>query len=326
MRAPRFWFSARPGPFARALSPLGEIYGAATARRMAESGAKAGAPVICVGNFVVGGAGKTPTAIALARLLRGAGHRPAFLSRGYGGEARAEPLRVAPATASRRVGDEPLLLARLAPCYVGRDRVASAHMAVEEGASVLIMDDGMQNPSLEKTLTLAVVDGENPFGNGLCLPAGPLRAPVEAQLPFVDAMTVIGGAPGAAAQLREFARGRPVFVARLQADAIAASALIGRPVLAFAGIARPEKFFATLAEIGAQVVETAAFPDHWRFRARDLERLAARAARRGLKLVTTEKDLVRLPADFAEVALTLPVTLGFEDAAAVAAWLEPLGL
>jgi tetraacyldisaccharide 4'-kinase len=286
---------------------------------------KAPVPVVCVGNFVVGGAGKTPTALALARALRAAGERPAFLSRGYGGEARLDSLRVSVgADSAARVGDEPLLLARVAPCYVGRDRVAAARLAIEDGASVLIMDDGLQNPGLEKTLSLAVVDGEAPFGNGLCLPAGPLRAPVAAQMRHVDALAMIGADAAAAAALAVRAPGKPLFLASLHADAIAASQLIGRPVLAFAGIAHPEKFFATLAGIGAQVVETAAFPDHWAFRPREIERLATRAARRGLTLVCTEKDLVRLPAAFAAEARALPVTLGFEAPAAVAAWLEGL--
>ncbi len=325
MRAPRGWRDPRPGLLARALSPLGAIYGAATARRMARPGVRVEAPVLCVGNFVAGGAGKTPTALALARLLRAAGERPAFLSRGYGGEARADSQRVSlGADSARRVGDEPLLLARLAPCYVGPDRVASARLAIEDGASVLIMDDGLQNPALEKTLTAAVVDGEAPFGNGLCLPAGPLRAPVEAQMRHVDALVMIGGDADAAAALAERAPRKPLFLASLKADAIAASHFIGRPVLAFAGIANPEKFFATLSGIGAQVVETAAFPDHWRFRPREIERLAARAARRGLTLVCTEKDFVRLPAAFADEAQALPVTLGFEAPTAVAAWLTGL--
>jgi len=325
MRAPRGWRNARPGLLARALSPLGAIYGAATARRMARAGVRVEAPVLCVGNFVVGGAGKTPTALALARLLRAAGERPAFLSRGYGGEARADSQRVSlGADSARRVGDEPLLLARVAPCYVGPDRVASARLAIEDGASVLIMDDGLQNPALEKTLTAAVVDGEAPFGNGLCLPAGPLRAPVAAQMRHVDALVMIGGDAVAAARLSERAAGKPLFLASLKADAIAASHLIGRPVLAFAGIANPEKFFATLSGIGAQVVETATFPDHWRFRRREIERLAARAARRRLTLVCTEKDFVRLPASLADETQVLPVTLGFEAPAAVAAWLTGL--
>jgi tetraacyldisaccharide 4'-kinase len=325
MRAPASWRRPRPGPLAWALAPLGAIYGAATARRMAKPGVKVGAPVLCVGNFVVGGAGKTPTAIAMARLLRAAGSRPAFLSRGYGGERRAASARVAPGVdTALRIGDEPLLLARSAPTYVGPDRVASARLAIEDGADSLIMDDGLQNPSLEKTLTLAVVDGEAPFGNGLCLPAGPLRAPISAQMPYVDALVMIGGGEAAAAQVIAAAAGKPVFRARLKADAIAASALIGRPVLAFAGIANPDKFFATLAGIGAQVAEKQVFPDHWMFRPREIERLLTRAARRGLTPVCTEKDLVRLPPSLAAEIRALPVTLGFDDSKAVAAWLSGL--
>ena len=327
MRAPSSWSKPRPDLLALALSPLGALYGAATARRMAKAGVRVAAPVICVGNFVVGGAGKTPTAIALARMLRAAGERPAFLSRGYGGHAHADSLRVAPgAQSARQIGDEPLLLARVAPCFVGADRVASARLAIEDGASVLVMDDGLQNPSLEKTLALAVVDGDSPFGNGLCLPAGPLRAPVASQWRHVDALVMIGGEAETAARLSAENPPKPLFRARLQADAIAAARLIGRPVLAFAGVARPEKFFATLAEIGARVVETAVFPDHWTFRRRDLARLSARAARRSLALVCTEKDHVRLPSEFAEQVLALPVTLGFEQPAAVAAWLTQLRL
>jgi tetraacyldisaccharide 4'-kinase len=306
------------------LSPLGFLYGAATARRMARPGVRAGVPVLCVGNFTVGGAGKTPTAIALARMLRAAGERPAFLSRGYGGERRAASVRVSVAEGARRVGDEPLLLARVAPCYIGPDRVASARLAIEDGASVIVMDDGLQNPSLEKTLTIAVVDGEAPFGNGLCLPAGPLRAPVAAQTPFVDALAMIGGDEAAAAKVAAAAPGKPLFRARLKADAIAASQLIGRPVLAFAGIANPEKFFSTLAGIGAQVAEREVFPDHWLFRPREIQRLVARAARRGLTPVCTEKDYVRLPANFADEVRTLPVTLSFDDPRAVSVWLDAL--
>jgi tetraacyldisaccharide 4'-kinase len=325
MRAPSGWRRSRPGPLAWALSPLGFLYGAATARRMARPGVSVGVPVLCVGNFTVGGAGKTPTAMALARMLRVAGERPAFLSRGYGGERRAASVRVGPiADSARRVGDEPLLLARVAPCYVGPDRVASAKLAIEDGASVLVMDDGLQNPSLEKTLTIAVVDGEAPFGNGLCLPAGPLRAPVAAQTPFVDALVMIGGDEAAAVAVAARAPGKPLFRARLKADAIAASQLIGRPVLAFAGIANPDKFFATLEGIGAQVAERDVFPDHWLFRPREIERLVARAARRGLTPVCTEKDFVRLPANFADEVRTLPVTLAFDDARAVSAWLQAL--
>jgi tetraacyldisaccharide 4'-kinase len=325
VKAPRFWLRPRPGLIAWGLSPLGAVYGAATARRMARPGTSVGAPVLCVGNFIVGGAGKTPTALALARLLRAAGERPAFLSRGYGGRSRAESHRVDLATdGARGVGDEPLLLARAAPCYVGADRVASAKLALEDGASVLVMDDGLQNPALYKSLTAAVVDGEAPFGNGLCLPAGPLRAPVAAQAPYVDAVVVIGGGPEAGRQIAKATGGKPLFTARLQADAVAAATLIGRPVLAFAGIARPEKFFATLRDLGAQVSERQTFPDHWAFTPREIERLLTRAARRGLTPVCTEKDFVRLPPDLAAHVRPLPVTLSFDETDAVARWLRRL--
>jgi tetraacyldisaccharide 4'-kinase len=321
--APAFWRESRPGWIARALSPLGALYGAVTARRMGRPGTRVSVPVICVGNFVVGGAGKTPTAVAIARLLRGDGERVAFLSRGYGGEPRAESVQVDPMTQSARlVGDEPLLLAREAPCFVGPDRVASARAAIDAGASALVMDDGLQNPDLAKDLTLAVVDGENLFGNGLCLPAGPLRAPLASQMPFVDAIVVIGGRPEAMGPMQQAAPNKPIFRARLRADAVTAANLIGRPVLAFAGIARPEKFFATLREIGASVVETRGFPDHHPFSAREVERILARAAARGLLPVTTQKDHVRLPRDFAAEILALPVTLGFDDPRAVAQWLD----
>ena len=178
MIAPRFWARERPGLAARALAPLGALYGLATARRMARPGTRVDAPVICVGNYVVGGAGKTPTAIAVARLLQSAGERVAFLSRGYGGAPRAAPTRVDPQLhGALAVGDEPLLLARVAPCWVGADRVAAAREAIADGASALVLDDGLQNPALAKDYAIAVIDGEAGFGNGLCFPAGPLRAP-----------------------------------------------------------------------------------------------------------------------------------------------------
>lgn len=323
MKAPAFW-TRPPGLLAWSLSPLGALVGAATARRMAQRGADVGVPVLCVGNFVVGGAGKTPTALALARLLRAAGERPAFLSRGYGGQPRADSRRVDPAESARSVGDEPLLLARVAPCYVGADRIASARLAVEDAASVLVMDDGLQNPALHKSLTAAVVDGDAPFGNGLCLPAGPLRAPLAAQFPFVDALVVIGGAPEALMNIAGRIGDRPLFTARLQADALAASTLIGRPVLAFAGIARPAKFFTTLEGLGAQVVERVAFPDHWPFSPREIDRLLIRAERRGLIPVCTEKDFVRLPPDRRPHVRALPVLLSFEAPEEVARWLARL--
>jgi tetraacyldisaccharide 4'-kinase len=318
VKTPGFWRRGRPTALARALQPIGALYGAATARRMAQPGRRVGAPVVCVGNFVAGGAGKTPAAIALARMLIHDGRQVAFLSRGYGGAKRVEPVRVEPTVHdARTVGDEPLLLARVAPCWVGADRVRGATMAVEAGAQVLLLDDSLQNPALAKDLAFAVVDGEQGFGNGLCIPAGPLRAPVATQTPHVQALIVIGGEEPAALAISAAAPGKPILRANLEPDAFAAATLIGREVVAFAGIARPEKFYATLRRIGAQLVATRDFADHHVFTEREIEALTEDAARRGALLATTEKDRVRLTARQAQAVVTLPVMLRFDEPAAV---------
>jgi tetraacyldisaccharide 4'-kinase len=321
MRAPAFWWETPPSAFARALQPLGALYGAATARRIGRAGLRAAVPVICVGNFTAGGAGKTPTALALAALLRGAGERPAFLSRGYGGRLPG-PVLIGPQHGARDVGDEPLLLARAAPTVVSRDRPAGAALATEAGASVIVMDDGLQNPSLAKDFGLAVVDGAVGVGNGLPLPAGPLRAPLAAQWPAVQAVLVIGhGAPSEALAREAEALGKPVFRATLAPEPAAAARLKDARVLAFAGIGRPEKFFASLRACGATLVEERAFGDHHPYTAAEMAGLAAEAAAKGLQLVTTEKDRVRLEGLGIPLAgvHTLPVSLVFEDEAAVRA-------
>ena len=314
MRAPRFWLKRRPTLLARLLQPAGWAYGRATARRMREPGERAGVPTICVGNFVAGGAGKTPAALALARMLIADGRRVAFLSRGYGGAERVEPLLVdVSAHTAALVGDEPLMLARFAPCWVGADRARSARSAIEAGANTLVLDDGLQNPGLVKDLAFAVVDGETGFGNGLCVPAGPLRAPVSTQLPFAHALIALGGEDRAPAQLARLAPGKPLFRASLEPDALAAAPLIGREVVAFAGIARPEKFYATLRRVGAQLVATRDFADHHPYTLREIEALIEEAGRRGALLATTEKDLVRISPRQARAVVTLPVTLRFEE-------------
>ncbi|HZZ62516.1 MAG TPA: tetraacyldisaccharide 4'-kinase [Roseiarcus sp.] len=318
MRAPGFWRPGDPTALARLLQPIGALYGATTARRMARPGARAAAPVVCVGNFVAGGAGKTPAAIALARMLIDEGKRVAFLSRGYGGAKREEPVRVDPnVDDARTVGDEPLLLGRVAPCWVGADRVRGAAMAIDAGAQVLLLDDGLQNPALAKDLALAVVDGVERFGNGLCIPAGPLRAPVAAQAPHVQGFIVIGGDEAAALAISAAAPGKPILSASLEPDALAAAPLIGREVVAFTGIARPEKFYATLRRVGAQLLATRDFPDHHLFTQREIEALIEEAAQRGALLATTEKDRARLTRRQAQAVVTLPVTLRFDEPAAV---------
>jgi tetraacyldisaccharide 4'-kinase len=259
-------------------------------------------------------------------MLAAGGRRVAFLSRGYGGAERVEPLLVdAEAHAAAEVGDEPLMLARVAQCWVGADRVRSARSAVEAGANVLLLDDGLQNPALVKDLAFGVVDGETGFGNGLCVPAGPLRAPVAAQLPLVRALIAVGGEEATLARIAASAPGKPLIRASLEPDALAAAPLIGREVVAFAGIARPQKFYATLRRVGAQIVMTRDFADHHPYTQREIEALIEEAGRRGAILATTEKDRIRLTARQARSVVALPVTLRFEEPAAVQRMLRGLG-
>ena len=316
-RAPNFWWTGSPTLAARLLQPAGAIYGTLTARRMAHPGLVLPVPVVCVGNLVAGGAGKTPTALALAGLLRDEGHRPAFLSRGYGRDLprsqRDAVIRVDPALHGvKTVGDEPLLLAAAAPTYVAVDRRRAARQAMDDGATVLILDDGLQNPALAKTLSLAVVDGASGIGNGMCLPAGPLRAPLARQWPFVHALCVIGeGRLGDGVAAKAAAQGLPVLRARLRPDPAVVTRLKGVPLLGFAGIGRPEKFFTTLDDCGLTLLGRRAFPDHHAFTTEQRDALWTEAAALGAQLVTTAKDRVRLPADFP--ATVLPVVLEFEN-------------
>ncbi len=294
MRAPSFW--SRP---AGILTPLLGIFGLpyhlATRLRIARGNPlDIGVPVICVGNFTAGGSGKTPAAIAIAKRLIAERIKPVFLSRGYGGSAEG-PLVLDPARhRSGDVGDEPLLLCRTAPVVVAKDRRAGARMAGIEGADVIIMDDGLQDPSLAKTLAIAVVDGATGVGNGLVLPAGPLRARLGFQLGLADAVLVVGpGAPGDAVAAKARAARLPVYRAAI-GPAADAPDLSGTKVVAFAGIARPAKLFQSLRAAGVSVTETIGFPDHHDFSERDADRLLELAAFANAKLVTTEKDFARL--------------------------------
>lgn len=321
MRDPAFWWTDRSAA-AALLSPAAACYGAIAARRMARRGWKAAAPVICVGNFTVGGAGKTPTAMALARILLQWGRRPFFLSRGYGGRL-AGPVRIDQgAWTAAEVGDEPLMLAGVAPAVVARDRPAGVAAAVAAGADAIVMDDGLQNPSVQKDLALAVVDGRRGIGNGRIFPAGPLRAPLAAQFDHVDAVLVVGMVGPAAEPVIAAAqkRGMPVFQGDLTPAPEAVAALAGKPVLAFAGIADPDKFFTTLAAHGIPAAIRRPFPDHHPYAADEMAELVACAARNGLTLVTTEKDMARLRGDPAAAELVaraavLPVLLRIGDTA-----------
>jgi tetraacyldisaccharide 4'-kinase len=325
MKAPAFW-SAPPGLRAALLAPLGALYeGAGALRRARTRSLRLPVPVICVGNLSAGGTGKTPVALSLLRMLTAQGMNPHALSRGYGGSATG-PLRVDPARhGADVVGDEPLLLAGAAPAWVARDRAAGGQAAVAAGAGCLVMDDGHQNPALHKDLSLIVVDGAAGFGNRRVIPAGPLRESVPAGLARADAAVIIGEDRHDVAR-DVAAAGLPLLRARLVPDADAAARLKGRKVVAFAGIGRPEKFFATLREIGAGAAECVGFPDHHPFTHGEIAALAARAAALNAQLVTTVKDLTRLPADLpadlrAGVAV-LPVDLLWSDPAAAQALLN----
>jgi tetraacyldisaccharide 4'-kinase len=317
MREPAFWW--RKGSLrAGLLAPAAYVYGAVAARRMARAGRRADVPVICVGNFTLGGTGKTPTAMLLAGMLADKGERVFCLSRGYGGSLTV-PKLVTDGDHAAQVGDEPLLLARVAPTVIARDRVAGSRLAREHGASVIVMDDGLQNASLVKDLSIAVVDGTRGIGNGRVFPAGPLRAPLAAQLKRTDVLLVVGGDSGAADVIAAAtARGLPVLHGRLVPDANAITALQGRKVLAFAGIGDPERFFATAAEAGIAVVQRMAFPDHHGFSAEEVAALTMQADEDGLALLTTEKDRARMVGDHLSETLAqrvhvLPVKMEVQE-------------
>ncbi|MGN1289691.1 MAG: tetraacyldisaccharide 4'-kinase [Bradyrhizobium sp.] len=322
MREPAFWH--RPSSWiASLLSPLAALYGAVAARRMRQSGADAGIPVICVGNYHVGGAGKTPTVLALAKLLRELDERPVVLSRGYGGRL-AGPVKVdRDSHMAADVGDEPLMMAATLPVVVSRDRAAGLALARAQDASVILMDDGFQNPSVVKDACLIVIDGTRGVGNGRVIPAGPLRAPLSPQLARTDALIVVGEGSAAAKIAADLAsRGKPVLSAHLKPDQASLAALRGARALAFAGIGDPARFFNTLRSSGVDVVRSRAFPDHHAFTADEIAQLTADARSDGLTLVTTEKDLTRLrgpggmPAS-AQAIVPFAVTMQFDDVAAL---------
>lgn len=294
MREPAFWYRPR-SPKSHLLSPLGALYGAITARRMARKGFDAGIPVLCVGNYHVGGAGKTPTVLALTKLLRELGETPVVLSRGYGGRLHGPVMVDRIRHIAADVGDEPLMMVRDVPVAVARDRLDGVALAKSQGATVILMDDGFQNPLLLKDASLIVIDSERGLGNGKVFPAGPLRAPLKPQLSRTDALVLIGdGHAGDGVATEIAAREKPVLRARLKPDAAAVAQLFGKPVFAFAGIGDPERFFRSLRASGIEVARTRPFADHHMFSRDELAALAADAQREQLMLVTTEKDLARL--------------------------------
>ncbi|HIJ62784.1 MAG TPA: tetraacyldisaccharide 4'-kinase [Rhodospirillaceae bacterium] len=314
MQAPDFWLKG--GPLSVLLAPLGWLW-AVGARHRATSCKpwKAPVPVVCVGNLVAGGAGKTPVACSVARLLPGA-H---FLSRGYGGSEKG-PLLIDPHRhRARQVGDEPLLLSAFAPCWVAADRVAGVKAAVAAGASCIVMDDGFQDPSLHFDVALLIVDGHVGFGAGRCIPAGPLREPVEQGVRRATAAVILGDdRRKVAARLGTL----PVLRARLEPEA-EADVLKGQQVVAFAGIGRPEKFFHSLRSLGAELIETYDFPDHHLYHPSEVSELIELAEKHAAVLITTAKDKVRIPFHLQEQVAVLRITVTWDDEAALMMALAP---
>lgn len=319
LKTPAYWYR-KTGALAFVLTPVAALYSGIAAKRMTKGDAyRARCPVICIGNFTAGGGGKTPTAIAAANLLKAMGKNPAFLTRGYGGSAKG-PLQVKDQGADE-VGDEPLLLAKIAPTFVSADRAAGAKAIEGTPADVIVMDDGFQNPGLAKDFSLIVVDAASGLGNGLVMPAGPLRAPLEAQIAQADALLVIGDGKKAASLIAAFeGAGKPVLKAKIAPNCdprwLGVMAVIG-----FAGIARPSKFFTTLKSNGARLLGSHGFPDHHRFTEREARALLKEADQQKAMLVTTEKDWARLSdededsavAELKQRAAPFPIMITFAD-------------
>jgi tetraacyldisaccharide 4'-kinase len=321
MRAPGFWQRSGTGLVPLLLSPAAAVYASATARRMRRPGWRAPVPVICCGNATAGGAGKTTVTLDIGRRLANRGIAVHFLLRGYGGSLRG-PARVDTAAHdSTVVGDEALLLAAERPTWIAADRAAGAQAALAAGAQAIVMDDGLQNPTLEKDLSLLVIDGSYGFGNGRVIPAGPLREPVRAAAARSHAAVLIGAdEAGAEACLPPHL---PVLRAVLKPGPEAAL-LAGQPVFAFCALANPLKFFATLTEAGVVLAGRAAFADHYPFDDGDMRELLAQAEELRAIPVTTRKDYVRLPAAFRSRVTVVTVGLEWAAPTQIEALLDPL--
>jgi tetraacyldisaccharide 4'-kinase len=318
MLAPQFW--NKNGTIAKMLWPVSlVVQGFSQFRFHFYKSKKLDVPVICVGNIVVGGSGKTPTALDIGRILKEHGVNAHYLSRGYGGNMRGPVLVDTNTHTYKQVGDEPLLLARQSPAWVSKNRLKGALAAIKDGAEAIIMDDGLQNPLIEKNLALLVIDSGFAMGNKLFFPSGPLRESLSMGLKKADAVVVIGEMKIAEvlSRLPELAAyDKPVFHARFQITADKES-LKSNPLYAFAGIGRPEKFFESLEGIGARLIGKRVFGDHHPYSDDEMSSIIAEARALGGTVVTTEKDFVRIPAQFQKEITPIPVKLLFDN---VAAW------
>lgn len=325
MKSPRFWdahldpHSRQAAPITRKiLTPIAIVYETIVATKISNATPyQCGVPVVCVGNLTVGGSGKTPNVRHIRKIFSNQGFRVASLSRGYGGQAKG-PLKVENETHSaEEVGDEPIMLSQTGETWIGIDRAKTAQEMVENGVEIIVMDDGHQNSSLMKTVSLVVVDSESPFGNGFVIPKGPLRENIKAGLSRADAIILMGNGP-TPAELSQFTL--PVIRSKI----VATPPMISETYVAFAGIGRPEKFFDTLSQINLNVADAVPFPDHHKFKKNDLNYLRKLAEQYQAKLITTEKDFVRLPDDIREEVEVLETTLTYENPELLETVLEPV--
>ncbi len=331
MKAPDFWWTSGSTWQSSLLSPLSALYGYLAGKRFDyEPSYKASKPVICIGNFTAGGTGKTPFALALNALLKDAGHKPGFLLRGYGGTNKGPLLVEQSKYRAEEVGDEALLLAKRGPTVISADRAAGAMLLEQQDITVIIMDDGFQNPRLHKDASIVLLDAKTGIGNGKCIPAGPLRMPFERQLGRASLLMVIGEGEQSFQQ-QEAARQAGIEQMRAAIRPVSADALEGERVLAFAGIGRPEKLFASLREAGADVVKTMSFPDHHYFTKDDARKILQVSEDQDLLPITTTKDYVRLDgrdeqsiARLAHVASVLEVEMKIAEPDALLERLKPL--
>ena len=316
MNPPGFWDNppARPGWKAYALAPLAAVWQHVTARRVAQEGERAGAPVLCIGNLTAGGTGKTPMVAALMTRLADQGIAAHVVSRGYGGRIEGPHLVDPTEDTAADVGDEPLMLAARGLVWVAKDRVAGARAATDAGAKLILLDDGFQNPGLVKDASILMVDAGAGFGNGRVIPAGPLREPVAVGLKRADLVVLIGSADEVSKVQSDWPAldACPNIPARLE-PVPTGLPMANEPVIAFAGIGRPEKFFNTLRGMGADLIATHAFPDHHAYAPQIIRRLIGEARGRDAMLVTTEKDAVRLPASLRSEVMTIQVNLEIGD-------------
>lgn len=321
LTAPEFWWQKKPTLSAWLLSPIGAIYGWLTVRRMLRAPrGNADIPVLCIGNLIMGGAGKTPATLALVNHLVNLGHKPGILLRGYGGTEKG-PLLVKSGHNAGQVGDEALLYVNVAPTAVCADRVAGATLLGKAGVDIILMDDGFQNPSLHKDLSLIVVDTQTAWGNGLCCPAGPLRAPVNSQLQNASAIIALGdGARGGDVEDAANRHDLPIYRGEMVPVQMSED-FVGRRFIAYSGIGRPEKFFKSLTDVNLETVERFSFPDHHVFTEQDAEKILSRCRSQDAMPITTQKDFVRLlaapehtfAAELRQVSKVLKIQIEWEN-------------